>query len=147
MTKIVKAFYTAVFLVSCTGKAGESSVSASEQVKLEQYLVEGRTLYLQHCSACHQADGKGLARLYPPLSQSDYLEGKVEKVVCYIRNGLNGPITVNGIEYNQAMPANYNLTPLEIAEITTYVYNSWGRSDGLISVLEVEKYLKNCSKD
>ncbi|MEO1097143.1 MAG: cytochrome c, partial [Bacteroidota bacterium] len=66
---------------------------------------------------------------------------------CNIRNGLNGPITVNGIEYNQAMSANYNLTPLEIAEITTYMYNSWGRSDGLISVLEVEKYLKNCSKD
>ena len=71
----------------------------------------------------------------------------IERVVCNIKNGLDGPLLVNEVEYNQVMPANYNLTPLEIAEITTYVYNSWDRSEGLIGVLDVEKYLKNCEEE
>ena len=132
----------AVLLAACTGKTGNSA--NKEDIKLEQYLVEGQQLYLQHCSSCHQREGEGLARLFPPLNKSDYLDDNVEGVICIIRNGLEGPIVVNGVEFNQPMPANPRLTPLEIAEITTYVYNSWGRSEGLISVKEVEKVLKAC---
>lgn len=147
MNRNVLGLITIVIAVACTGKTSEFTSSSEDQVKLEQYLVEGRTLYLQYCSSCHQPDGKGLAKLYPPLNGSDYLEDNIEKVVCGIKNGLNGPLVVNGVEYNQVMPANYNMTPLEIAEITTFVYNSWGRSDGLIGVLDVEKYLKSCNQE
>ena len=145
MNRLLAVLFT-LMLAACTGKTSDSTVSQSDKVKLEQYIVEGRILYLNHCSSCHQADGKGLAKLYPPLNGSDYLEGNVEGVVCSIKNGLSGPILVNGVEYNQPMPANAKLTPLEIAEITTYVYNSWGRSDGLIGVLQVEKTLKDCTE-
>ncbi|MEM7108367.1 MAG: cytochrome c [Bacteroidota bacterium] len=145
MNKTVLALtYLSVLLVACTGKTKGVDASASEEVKLEQYIVVGRTLYLQHCSSCHQKNGQGLARLYPPIAGADYLENNIENVVCNIKNGLNGPLVVNGIEYNQMMPANHKLTPLEIAEIATYIYNSWGRSDGLVGVLDVEKYLRGC---
>ena len=73
MNKFIAIMCSFLALGACTGKTGDSSASNTEQVKLEQYLVEGRTLYLQYCSACHQADGKGLAQLYPPLNGSDYL--------------------------------------------------------------------------
>ena len=135
-------FSLCVFLVSCTGKSGGGA--QQEDVKLEQYLVEGQQLYVQNCSSCHQREGEGLAKLFPPLNQSDYLDNNIEGVICIIRNGMKGAIVVNGVEFNQPMPANPKLTALEIAEITTYIYNSWGRAEGLTSVKDVEKVLKTC---
>jgi len=50
---------------------------------------------------------------------------------------------VNGISYNQPMPAS-GLTDLEIAEIITYINNSWGNMGGLSHVNEVSKALTRC---
>ncbi len=116
-----------LFFCACTGQGGGKNASGEEKVKLEQYLVEGQQLYLQYCSTCHQKEGQGLARLYPPLDNSDYLDNNVDGVICIVKHGLQGSIVVNGVEYNQMMPANPALTPLEIAEIVTYVYNSCRR--------------------
>ena len=147
MNRILSAALLVAAVVACTGKSGDNGAMNKESVKLEQYIVEGQQLYLQYCSNCHQANGQGLAKLYPPLNNSDFLENNIDSVVCIIKNGLNGPIVVNGVEYNQLMPANYNLTALEIAEITTYIYNSWGREDGLIKVTDVEKKLRDCATE
>jgi hypothetical protein len=54
---------------------------------------------------------------------------------------------VNGEKYNQAMPANPNLKPLEIAQISTYLYNIWGMNEGVIVSSDVEKYLKNAPEN
>ena len=131
-----------VFAVACTGKKDKRGYKAT--VKLEQYLMEGRNLYLANCSNCHQPEGQGLAKLYPPLHNSDFMRDNLEETICIIKNGLQGEIVVNGVSYNQVMPANPQLTNLEVAEITTYIYNHWGHERGLIGVLEVEKVLSNC---
>ena len=133
-------------LFSCAKKGGHENLSFKDSVKLDQYLVEGRDLYLTNCSNCHQKDGKGLGKLYPPLNNSDYLVDNVDAVICLIRNGMSGEITVNGVEYNQPMPEMPNLTALEIAEITTYIYNNWTLKEGLVGVKRVEKVLETCSK-
>ncbi|MFZ9982300.1 MAG: c-type cytochrome [Cyclobacteriaceae bacterium] len=93
--------------------------------KLAQYMVHGERLYQQHCSNCHQPDGKGFGLLYPPLANADYLKKKKDSIICIIRNGMSGPVTVNGQIYDQAMPGNEKLTDLEIAEILTYIYVTW----------------------
>lgn len=133
-------------LISCAQKEGHEGLSFKESVKLDQYLVEGRDLYLKNCSNCHQENGQGLGRLYPPLNNSDYLKGNVDEVICLVKNGISGAIVVNGIEYNQPMPALTQLTALEIAEITTYVYNQWELKEGLIDVIMVEKTLQQCGE-
>lgn len=134
-------------LISCGRKPVGEEVSFKDAVKLDQYIVEGRDLYLQHCSNCHQAEGEGLGRLYPPLNNSDYLPGNVDNVICLIRNGISGKMVVNGVEYNQAMPGIPTLTPLEVAEIATYIYNKWELEEGLIDVKMAEKALANCKKE
>ena len=53
-----------------------------------------------------------------------------------------GEILVNGQTYNQAMPANHKLSPLEIAQISTYLYNIWGNQEGVIDAPRVEAYLR-----
>jgi cytochrome c551 len=112
--------------------------------KFKQYYNQGEELYIKHCSNCHQKNGQGLGRVYPPLASSDYLKNNFNNVICLMRNGLNGSIVVNGKEFNQVMPGIPTLTDLEIAEITTYIYNTWGNERGLIDVKEVSVVLESC---
>ena len=114
------------------------------KIRLKHYLVEGQRLYLQNCSNCHQKDGTGLGRLIPPLKDADYLKEDVDRTICIVKNGLSGKIMVNGKDYNHEMPGNKELTELEIAEVVTYVYNTWGEKPGIIPIERVREVLKNC---
>lgn len=116
------------------------------KLKFRQYAVQGRLLYEQHCANCHQADGTGLGRLIPPLAQADYLQKNRNQVLCIIRHGLKGSVVVNGQEYNQPMPANPQLTAIEIAEIATYIMNAWGNQGSFIEVGEAREILNNCQE-
>jgi mono/diheme cytochrome c family protein len=118
--------------------------SNTEMQKFSKYMIQGKSLYTTHCSNCHQENGSGLGKLYPPLAQSDYMANKLPATICLIKNGIKGEIVVNGVVYNQEMPALDQLTNLEIAEISTYIYNTWGNERGFITVQEVEKALNNC---
>ena len=139
-------FLIIMILAACTGKKAVQE-DGNSPMKFEQYLVEGQRLYQMHCANCHQADGQGLGKLYPPLASSDYLKDSLDKVPCIIKKGLNGKVLVNGVEYNQPMPPNPNLTPLEIAEIVTYVANSWGNESGMVEVTAVSAALKDCTSN
>lgn len=112
--------------------------------KFQQYYVHGERLYLKHCSNCHQKNGQGLGRLYPPLDSSDYLTNNLNDVLCIIRYGRKGDLVVNGVRYNQSMPSNPALSDLEIAEIATYIYNTWQNNRGIISVNETTAVLNSC---
>lgn len=139
-----KTFFLCLFLgafslyVQCTG-GGHSP-------KFTQYYNRGEMLYEQHCSNCHQADGTGLGRVFPPLNKSDYMENNFEDVICLIRYGKTGEIMVNGIEFNQPMLGIPSLTDLEIAQIATYIYNTWEHQRGMVEVKEVTPILKNCER-
>jgi cytochrome c551 len=113
--------------------------------KLTQYTRQGEELYLKHCSNCHQANGKGLGLVYPPVDVSDFIDKNLEKTICLIEYGTSGEMIVNDKSYNKPMPGVPTLTDLEIAEIATYLYNSWGRSKGIVEVKQVTKILEECS--
>ena len=115
------------------------------QTRQRQYFLQGEKLYKSYCTACHGAEGKGLGTLYPPLKDSDFLDGNESTIACGIKYGMTGPLTVNGKEYNQPMVGLTQLTNLQIAEIMTYVYASMGTNeDAFVEVKEVDEYLKNC---
>jgi len=128
-------------LFSCSPKQENTD---DRSPKFQQYYVQGQTLYQQYCSNCHQANGKGLGRLYPPVDQSDFMENNFDEVICTIKYGKQGILIVNGDDYNMEMKGNPGLTELEIAEIVTYVYNTWSHKKGLVDVNEVSRILANC---
>ncbi|MEO1049058.1 MAG: cytochrome c [Bacteroidota bacterium] len=142
------AALTSAILYACGGSASDSEKSANVtgDVKLQQYKNQGRKLYIQYCANCHQVTGAGLGLVYPPLNKSDYMDSNLEKVICLMKNGISGEITVNGKVYNQAMPGISTLTNLEIAEIATYIYNTWEHDKGLIKVTDVEKIINQCEQ-
>ncbi len=138
--------YFAILLITlaCAPKSsGDGNTLAGiSDPEVMKYAVAGKTLYENHCANCHQSDGEGLGKLIPPLRDADYFKESIHRTAWIIRNGQQGEITVNGIQYNQEMPANPRLTPLEIAQITTYLYNIWGMKEGVVPSSAVEKYLK-----
>jgi mono/diheme cytochrome c family protein len=123
-----------------TGNKSERSV------KYEQYYVEGEQLYLAHCSNCHQKSGLGLGLLYPPLNKSDYMDENLEEVICSIKYGKKGALIVNGKTFNQPMPGVGSLTDLEIAEIATYIYNTWDHERGIVELELVTRVLQKCKR-
>lgn len=132
------------FAFSCAPKSSseENTLAQISDPEVMKFAISGKTLYENYCGNCHQNDGKGLGKLIPPLRDADYFKASVHRTVWIIRNGQKGEITVNGEKYNQAMPANPNLKPLEIAQIATYLYNIWGMNEGVITSSDVEAFLK-----
>jgi cytochrome c551 len=140
---------TCFSLFSCAQKSDQSNDTKpavkDKSTKFTQYYVKGEQLYLTNCSNCHQKDGTGLGLLFPPLNQSDYLQN-TEEVICLMRHGKNGEIIVNGKSFNKEMKGIPSLTDLEIAEIATYIYNTWGQERGIVDVKEVSAILGRCEK-
>ena len=84
-------------------------------------IAAGGKLYNTYCATCHQSDGKGDGTRFPPLENSEYVKGDISRLINIVLNGLSGPITVNGVGYNEVMPANSYLSDDQIALILTYV--------------------------
>ena len=103
---------------------------------MEEVMARGEAVYTANCAACHQPNGQGLPGAFPPLAQSDYLEGNRQEVLQAALFGLSGPITVNGADYNSVMPSMGYLSDQELADAVTYVFNAWGNAYAAVSVDE-----------
>ncbi|MCH6198757.1 cytochrome c [Aquiflexum sp. LQ15W] len=146
MNKLIFAFAIVIIgLNSCKPKSSnpENTLASISDTKVLQYAIEGKALYEANCANCHQKNGTGLGKLIPPIFQSDYFLEDVPRTAKIIKHGQKGEIIVNGVAYNQEMPANSKLTNIEIAHIMTYLYNIWGNEMGVIDATMVEDYLKN----
>ncbi|MGW8122750.1 c-type cytochrome [Roseivirga echinicomitans] len=112
------------------------TVNSFDKREMQSYS-NGRRLYKMICQSCHMENGEGFKKLIPPLAKADYLEIYREDLPRTIKYGLSGPITVNGVLYNQPMPANPKLTDVEVAQILTYIGNTWGNAMGSFTTEEV----------
>ncbi|OAV44987.1 hypothetical protein A3850_010995 [Lewinella sp. 4G2] len=87
-------------------------------------------------------DGAGLRQLIPPLAGSDYLRDNPAAVVHGIVHGMQGPLVVNDITYNQPMPGNKELTEFQIVNIVNYINQAWGNDYGLITVTDARQWME-----
>jgi nitrite reductase (NO-forming)/hydroxylamine reductase len=104
---------------------------------LASQVAAGEKVYQTYCTACHQPNGQGLAGAFPPLAGSDYLLADKNRAISTVVNGLSGEITVNGVKYNAVMPNLSYLKDEQIANVVTYVMNSWGNEGYQVSAAEV----------
>jgi nitrite reductase (NO-forming) len=106
----------------------------------EIQIEKGKAVYMQTCFVCHQPDGQGIAGQIPPLAKSDFLSRLSKE--DYIRGvllGRSGEIIVNGKSYSGTMiPINY-LTDDQVADVLTYVRNSFGNSGDPVTAAEVAR--------
>jgi len=92
-----------------------------------EQIKSGKELFGRTCFACHQSEGQGVPNAFPPLAKSDFLNANPDRAIGAVLHGLSGEITVNGKKFNNVMTSQ-NLTDEEIADVLTYVYNSWGNN-------------------
>ena len=121
-----------------TDEVKESEVPAKS---FDEQMKFGKQIYGQTCIACHQAEGQGIAHAFPPLAKSDYLNADVDRAIDIVLHGLTGEITVNGEKYNSIMTKQMISTD-EVANVLTYVYNSWGNNKTVVTP-EMVKKVKN----
>ena len=135
----------AIFCILSTIGIFFYACQSEEEITYARYYTAGKQLYENKCANCHGNDGAGLAMLYPPLTDSTFLKQHKTKLACYIKNGLQGPIQISGKNYEGIMPAQATLSDIEIAEIITYVTNSFGTTQGFYPYQQAGADLQNCS--
>jgi mono/diheme cytochrome c family protein len=102
---------------------------------LEQSISDGREIYQDFCLQCHLDNGQGVSGVFPPLAKSDYLLKNIDLSIKGIKYGLQGPIVVNGEDYNGLMQ-NQGLDDEEIADVMNYILNNWGNKSQEMITLE-----------
>ncbi|MDH3730274.1 MAG: cytochrome c [Acidimicrobiia bacterium] len=81
---------------------------------------DGEQIYQSQCSSCHGADGLGIPGAFPPLVDNPNLDDS-DYVARVIRDGLSGPITVNGQSYDGAMPPFGGLSDDDVASLVAFL--------------------------
>ncbi|MCS6809157.1 MAG: cytochrome c [Bacteroidota bacterium] len=99
----------------------------------------GASVFNQKCAACHQANGKGLPGIYPPLVGSELAQhSDVSIPIRIVLHGFQGKIQRAGKEYNGVMtPWKDALSDQEIADVLTTVRSSWGNNASAIDPKDV----------
>lgn len=125
-------------------KDNEADVAHLTTSQKEMYYG-GLHAYEAYCSGCHGKNGEGVDIIGPPLAQSEWVTASDRKIpISIVLNGISGPITVNGKSYtfNGPMPGlkdNQTINNGTIANILTFVRNSWGNKADAISTEDVSK--------
>jgi mono/diheme cytochrome c family protein len=101
-------------------------------------VVDGAALYAARCAACHQAGGTGVPGVFPPLAGSEWVSGGERRLVAIVLHGVTGPITVQGVRYDGAMPAFKNqLGDAELAAVLSHLRTRWGQGAGVVAAASV----------
>lgn len=99
----------------------------------------GLAIYQQTCLACHGADGQGVQGVFPPLDQSEWVTEEATLPIKILLHGLAGPIEVQGQQFNSVMAPLGHLNDGEIADVLTYVRQSWNNDAAPVSPEAVAK--------
>lgn len=112
--------------------------------------ADGAAIFASNCASCHQASGKGLSGVFPPLDGSGWVTAKAEVPVQIVLHGINGKIKVKGTTYQSVMPAfGKTFSNAEIAAVVTFIRQSWSNKASAVKagfVAKQRKALKDRTK-
>lgn len=123
-------------------KFSEHQLAAMEQRKLTSYnirqpdpekdilareeLTGGARIYNIYCGTCHQRNGGGASGRFPPLANTSWVTGDKKLLISLVLKGMEGPIEVNGEQFNGTMPQHSFLKDEEVANVLTYIRENFG---------------------
>jgi mono/diheme cytochrome c family protein len=103
-------------------------------------MAAGAAVYAHACIACHEADGSGAPRIYPPLPGNALLQSadplSTLRIIIDGAETLMTPRAPN----TGSMPAyGEKLSDQEIADVATYIRNSWGNAAPAVTPAQATK--------
>jgi mono/diheme cytochrome c family protein len=132
-----------IVLISLMAVAVIVLIGCDSHTSTEASIARGEKIYKQYCLSCHQVDGSGVPQLNPPLKNSAYVVGEESKLISIVRHGFNDGVEINGDAYTNPMPpVGANFKDQEIADVLTYVRNSFGNKASAISADQVKTLRK-----
>lgn len=118
------------FLYKRTTKTDAAAAGSTDE-------LDGAALYAQHCQACHQANGAGLAGAFPSLVGSSIVndDDKLELYIDIIMNGYD-----SRPEYASMTPVGSmaEFTEKEVAAIINHERTSWGNHGKKVTPEEIK---------
>ena len=105
----------------------------------KEELSGGEKVYSFYCGTCHQRDGQGASGRFPPLAKASFVTGDKNLLISIVLKGMEGPIEVNGEQYNGTMPQHSFLGDGEIANVLTYIRENFGNKASAVTPEEVAK--------
>jgi mono/diheme cytochrome c family protein len=122
--------------------SAQTQPAASAQTRPQQNgfaasMVRGKQVYLLQCLACHQADALGVENMNPSLVKAKYVLGDKAALVRIVLTGMKGQ-DIEGESYHNVMAPHSDLTDQQIADVLTYVRNSFGNKAKAITAAEVK---------
>ena len=105
-------------------------------------MTNGEKLYKGSCVACHEVDGSGAPRIYPPLPGNANLQSA--DALSTIRIVLDGAetITTTRAPNTGSMPAYDKMSDQDVADVVTYIRNAWGNAAPAVAAADVAKARK-----
>ncbi len=104
----------------------------------DEQMKRGLAVYSRTCIACHQPTGKGLAPVFPSIAGVPIVNGDATLPIKFILHGLMGPITVDGVTYNSMMPPVAGVSDQDVADVLTYVRQSFGNKSNPVTPDQVK---------
>lgn len=110
----------------------------SQQGGLKASIDRGKKVYDTYCLSCHQSDGSGVPKLNPPLIKTDWVTGNKQRLITIMLKGMNERLEIDGEEYENVMASHAFLKDEQIADVLTYIRNSFGNKASLVTAAEVK---------
>ena len=101
-------------------------------------ILRGKVVYGANCLSCHQADGYGVGNLNPPLVGTSWVLGNKNALIQMVLKGSQGQVEIDGEKFHNTMPAQAHLTDQQLADVLTYVRNSFGNKASVVTPAEVK---------
>ena len=102
-------------------------------------MADGEKLYKRACIACHEVDGSGAPRIYPPLPGNANLQSIDPSSTLRIMLDGAETVTTPRAPNTGSMPAYQKWSDQEISDVATYIRNSWGNAAPAVTPAQVAK--------
>ncbi|MFL5788014.1 MAG: c-type cytochrome [Flavisolibacter sp.] len=116
------------------------------KTSLQASILNGKTVYAANCLTCHQVDGSGVPNLNPPLIRTKWVLGDRSVLIKQVLNGSKGKIEIDGESFHNVMPPLSKLTDQQIADVITYVRNSFGNKGSIVTPQQVKSIRDKTAK-
>jgi len=118
--------------------AGSAAAALAPIASTDPAMIAGGQIYVDECAACHTGAGTGLPRIFPTLAASPIVQAETPATLLRIVLHGGRSVATTPAPTASAMPAfGGQMTDQEIADVSTYIRNSWGNAAPQVSAGQV----------
>ena len=121
VVEVVSAEKYSAWVKQEQAKMAAAAGDQGKVLSLAELVKRGEAVYTANCAACHQADGKGLAGVFPPLDGAKIAGGEPQAHITTVLDGRPGTAMASFAK---------QLSDLDLAAVITYERNAWGNHTG-----------------